>query len=471
VVKDLRSFLGGVEKMLPEELVRVAREVRPVYELPGVLRRLQADRRYPVVLFDHVEGSSLRVISNVLGSTRLLAEALDSTPGEMTKVYIDREDARIPCQVVEDAPVHEVVEDDDIDLATIPIVTNNEKDSGAFISGGITTVRVPGTDKHNSGIYRMMVHSRNTLGMSYEKHTHIGRVHRHFEEQGEPLEAVTWIGHHPACLLGCQSKIPYGEDEFEVMGGLLQEPLRVTRAKTVDVMVPADAEIAIEGRILPHTRIGEGPYGEFTWYYGLERPSPVMEVTAVTHRRDAIYHHLFAAHAEHNLTGRLGREAVLYKRVKAAVPSVVDVALPMSGVCRFHAYVRIRKEYDGAGKLAALAALASDPFVKLAVVVDEDVDIYNDADVLWAIATRTQPDRSTFFVPESATSRLDPASYSIWSRWEKDTMNTKWAIDATMPVEAPFEERADVPRGVWEDMDLREYLADWQPIETGVSLD
>lgn len=241
----------------------------------------------------------------------------------------------------------------------------------------------------------------------------------------------------------------------------------VTRAKTVDVMVPADAEIIIEGVILLDERIGEGPYGEFTWYYGLERPSPVMKVTAITHRRDAIFHHLFAAHPEHNRTGRLGRESVLYKRVKAAVPSVIDVAMPMSGICRFHAYVRIREEYDGAGKLAALAALASDPFVKLAVVVDEDVDIHNDAEVLWAIATRTQPDRSTFFVPESATSRLDPSSYSIWSRWEKDTMNTKWVIDATMPVEAPFEERADVPRDVWENMDLTEYLTEWETVAGG----
>jgi 2,5-furandicarboxylate decarboxylase 1 len=183
-----------------------------------------------------------------------------------------------------------------------------------------------------------------------------------------------------------------------------------------------------------------------------------MEVTAITHRKDAIYHHLFAAHAEHNLTGRLGRESVLYKRVKAAVPSVTDVYMPMSGICRFHAYVQIDKEYDGEAKLAGLAALSSDPFVKLAVIVDKDVDIHNEAEVLWAIATRTQPDRDTFFVPEAATSRLDPGSYSIWSRWEKDSMNTKWSIDATMPIEAPYEERADVPRSYWENLDLSAYL-------------
>jgi 2,5-furandicarboxylate decarboxylase 1 len=457
--KDLRYFLSRLEDRAPDELVRVGRTVDPVYELPAVVRKLQAERRYPAVLFDSVAGSQLRAISNVLGSTQLLAEALETSVDALTQTYIDREDARIEPVVVTDAPVQDVVmTGDDVDLATLPIVTNCDKDSGAFISAGITTVKDPDTGIYNSGIYREMVHSRNELGMSYEKHAHIGRIHRKVEAKGDELEAVTWVGHHPACLLGSQSKVQFGESEYEVMGGLLQEPLRLVQGKTIDMLVPADAEVVIEGRIRAGQRLPEGPYGEFTWYYGLERPSPVMEVTAITHRKDAIFHHLFAAHPEHNLTGRLGREAVLYKRVKASVPSVQAVHMPMSGICRFTAYVKIAKEYDGEGKLAALAALASDPFVKLAIVVDKDIDIHNDAEVLWAIATRTQPDRATFFVQDAAVSRLDPASYSIWSRWEKDTMNTKWAIDATMPVEAPFEERADVPREMWERLDLSEYI-------------
>src|SRR6266545_2057292 len=401
MAKDLRTFLRRLEERAPDELLRVRRPVSVDLELTGVLRKLQSEQRYPAVIFERIQDKKLRVVSNLLGNTRLLAEALETTPEELTRTYIEREDARMAVKEVSDAP-------------------------GQFISAGVTTVRVPEAGNHNSGIYRAQIHSRNRLGMSYEKHTHIGTVHRAAEARGEPVDCAIWVGHHPATLLGCQSKIPYGEDEYEVMGGLLQEPLEVVRAKTVDVMVPASAEVVFEGRILPGERLPEGPYGEFTWYYGLER------------------------------------EAVLYKRVRAAMPGVKDVHMPMSGICRFHAYVQIRKEYDGAGKIAALAALASDPFVKLAVVVDEDVDIHSDAEVLWAIATRTQPDRDTFFVPESATSRLDPASYSIWSRWEKDTMNTKWAIDATKPVEAPFEERADVPREVWEPMDLSEYIEGWR---------
>ncbi len=457
--KDLRSFLKRLEENAPDEFVRVEREVDPVYEIPAVVRRLQADRRDPAVLFEHVKGSRIRAITNVLGSTRLLAEALETTPDKLTQTYIDREDKRHPVQILGQGPVQEItITGDDINLYDLPIVTNCEKDSGAFISGGVSTVRDPETGIHNSGIYRMMVHDKKTLGMSYEKHTHIGRVHRHAEARGEALECVVWVGHHPATLLGSQSKIPFGEDEYEVMGGLLEEPLAVVKGKTVDILIPAYAEVAIEGRILPGARLPEGPYGEFTWYYGLERSSPIMEVTAITFRADAIYHHLFAAHPEHNLTGRLGRESVLYKRVKQSVPSVQAVRMPMSGICRFTAYVQIKKEFDGEGKLAALAALAADPFVKLAVIVDDDIDIDNDSDVLWAIATRIQPDKATFFVQDSAVSRLDPASYSIWSRWEKDTMNTKWAIDATMPIEAPFEERADVPREIWEKIDLSQYI-------------
>src|SRR5262245_46559894 len=253
VPKDLRSFLARLEQNAPEELVTIRKEVDPVYELPGVVRRFQADQRYPAVLFERVKGSPLRAISNVLGSTRLLAEALETTPDNLTQAYIDREDARIPYEVVgnADAPSQQVVKTgDQIDLGQIPIVTNCEKDSGAFLSAALTTMPNPAIGMHNSGISRGMVHSRNTLGMSYEKHTHIGRIHRRLEARGEPLDAAIWSGHHPGMMLGSQSKIQFGEDEYEVMGGLMQEPVRVTKGVTVDVMVPADAEVVIEGKIL-----------------------------------------------------------------------------------------------------------------------------------------------------------------------------------------------------------------------------
>ena len=407
MTKDLRSFMRLLKQMDPAGIARVTREVSRDLEITAVLRRLQEDGRYPAVLFENVTGSDMPVVANVLASPLSLALALDSTPDQMLQAYIEREDRTLPSRTVEEGPVQDVViTGDDVDVNQIPICTNCEKDSGRFVTAGVTVVRDPDTGAHNAGIYRLMILSPTEVGMSYEKHTHIGHIHRKFEPKGEPLPAAVFIGHHPACMLGSQSKLPFGTDEFDTMGGLLGEPLDLVQCRTVDLKVPADAEVVIEGYILPDVRKPEGPFGEFTWYYGLERYSPVLQVTAITHRQDAIYQHLFAAHPEHNYTGKLGRESVLYKRVKAVVPTVQDVRMPMSGVCRFTAYVQIAKEYDGEGKLAALAALASDPFVKLAVVVDEDVNINSDSEVLWAVATRTQPDLATFFVQNSAVSRL-----------------------------------------------------------------
>lgn len=463
MAKDLRYFLNKLQKEAPEELMVVEREVDCNLELTAVLRKLQGEKKAPAVLFKHVKGCAMPVIANVLGNRKKLAMTLESSEEAMLKDYIAREDARIKPVLVEEGPVQEVVlTGDDIDLAKIPVVVNCEKDSGAFITIGITVVKDPETGTRNSGVYRMMVLGKDTLGMSYEKHTHIGHIHRKMIAQNKPLEVVTFIGHHPCCMIGSQSKVPLGVDEWEVMGGLLQEPLEIVKCKTVDLEVPAWAEMAIEGVIYPDEVAPEGPFGEYTWYYGLERRSPVMHVTAITHRKDVIYQHLFAAHPEHNYTGQLGRESVLYKRVSAIVPSVKAVHMPIHGTCRFTAFVQIAKEYDGEGKLAALGALASDSFMKMVVVVDQDINIFDDSEVLWAIATRTQPDRAIFFVPEAAGSRLDPASYSIWNRVEKDSLTTKIAIDATMPIESPFEERADVPRPLWENLDLAAYIKDYQ---------
>jgi 2,5-furandicarboxylate decarboxylase 1 len=282
------------------------------------------------------------------------------------------------------------------------------------------------------------------------------------EIEGKGLPAVTYLGHHPATLLGSQSKLPFGGDEMSVMGGLLEEPLELVACETQDLMVPAWAEIAIEGIIRPQERRWEGPFGEYTWYYGFARNSPVFEITAITHREKPYYQDLFSVFPEHLLAGRVGREAVLFQKVRASCPSVIDVSLPVSGVCRLTAYVQIDKQFDGEAKMAALAALASDAFVKLVVVVDKDVDVHNEKDVMWAVATRTQPDQDTFFVPNSVGSRLDPSGYSVWNRNERNGMNTKWAIDATMPIEAPFEEVADVPEEVMDKIKLEDYFDDWK---------
>jgi len=266
------------------------------------------------------------------------------------------------------------------------------------------------------------------------------------------------IGHHPAVYMASQFRGPFEVDELEVAGGLLNEPLRVVKGETVDLHIPADAEIVIEGTIPPNAREEEGPFGEYTWYMGNKEVTPFIEVSAITHRKDAIYYDINSAHPEHNFTGLLGREAMLYTRIKSVVPTVKAVTLPFSGTCRHTAYVSIRKEYDGLGKNTALAALAADPFMKLVVVVDEDINVFNEAEVMWAVCTRVQADRDVFIVPDAYVCELDPSAYSVRGRQERGFLNSKWGIDATKPVDLPFQERADVPEEIWKEMRLEDYL-------------
>jgi 2,5-furandicarboxylate decarboxylase 1 len=467
VPKDLRSYLAELQDRDARDresrlIVEVDREVDRVYELPGVARALQERGKYPTIVFNQVKDSPMRVVTNLLASRPQLAIAMGSTEDRMVHDYIAREDARIAPTVVRDGPVKDVrMVGDDVDLTKVPVVWNCEQDSGPFISASQVMMRDPESGAINVGTFRMMVQSKNQFGIAMDRITDSRRIYHKAEARGEPLEVAIFVGHHPACLLGTQTKVPTNVDTLSVIGGMLQESLEVTPAETIDLMVPARAEVVIEGTIPPHVRQPEAPYGEYTWYYGLERESPIINVTAVTYRSDAIFHHLMAAHPEHNYSGVLGREAKIYKTIKPLVPSLKAVHLPLSGVCRYTVYVQIHKEFDGQGKTAALAALASDPFIKLAVIVDDDVDIFREDQVNWAIVTRTQGDKACFFVQDAPGSRLDAAGYSVWGRMEKDSMNTKWAIDATRPVEAPFAELAEVPDRFWRDLDLGQYVKGW----------
>ncbi len=468
MARDLRTFIERVEQMQPAGIRRVKQEVSSEYEISAILRKLHRRGENPLLIFERVKGSDVPVVTNLFADNPKLAMALEVPEEDLLQTFIRREENRIPPRPVKDGPVKEhVITGNAVDLYSLPLVTQCEKDGGAFVTAGVTIVRDPDSGDFNSGIYRQMRHERNLLGMCFEPQSHLGYSYRKMESRGEGLPAVTYVGHHPVCQMGSQSRVSLGEDEMAVMGGLMEEPVELVPCETVDLMVPAHAEIALEGVIRPFERRWEGPFGEYTRCYGYARNSAVFEVTAITHREKPYYQDLLSVGPEHLLVTRLGREAVLYQKVRSSCPSVLDVSMPLSGMCRMTAYVQIDKQYDGEAKIAALAALASDAFVKLAVIVDKDVNVRNEEDVLWAIATRTQPDQDTFFVPNSIGSRLDPSGYSVWSRHERNGMNTKWAIDATMPIEAPFEELAEVPKDVLDGIDLGDYFEDLKETRRG----
>ncbi|HWO40956.1 MAG TPA: UbiD family decarboxylase domain-containing protein, partial [Candidatus Eisenbacteria bacterium] len=224
-------------------------------------------------------------------------------------------------------------------------------------------------------------------------------------------------------------------------------------AKTVPLLVPADAELIIEGKILPHVRRLEGPFGEFTGHAVESGERPVVQVTAITHRENYIFQDIHAGYTEHKLMGAIPREAALLKAVRQTVPTVKDVSMPVSGACRFHAYIAISKRAPGQAKNAICAAFAADMLLKHVIVVDDDIDVFDEERVLWAVANRFQADRGLVVIPAAQGSELDPSAGPAG-------VNAKMGLDATKPL-AGFPPELRVPQAVMDRIRLEDFLPEF----------
>ncbi len=341
--KDLRTFLGEARQLGRDHFVTVSRPVDPVYEPAMIQQKLAAEGRYPVIRMENINGSALPLTTNMFGSYELLGLALGVDPGSPKSEILHRFRSRIanpmPTKEVgrDEAPVKQVIhKDGDVDLTKLPIVHHAEGNSGKYISVGCLVVRDPDTGILNAGMYRHELQGKNRLACMFNPAHHAGYIYRRCQELGKPMEAVLFIGHHPAAILGTLAHGPMDVDEFELSGGLMDEPLEVVPAETVDLPVPAFAEIAIEGFLDPNVETNDGPFSEYTGFYGPAKdPVGLMQVTAITMRSDAIYHDLDPSHPEHNLAGVLPFESQVYDSVKNLVPSVTGVYLPTSGSCTF----------------------------------------------------------------------------------------------------------------------------------------
>lgn len=460
VKNDLRKFLRLVEQQAPELLVRVKREVSPRWELSSVQKRLEARGQLPILAFDRVAGHAMSVVTNLFASKRHLAVALGTSPEHVVTCFAEAVKRRIPPREVDSGPVKEVIlTGDRADLRMLPLVTHCEKDAGPYLSSGVTIMRDPLTRKLNAGIYRNLYLSPTRLTMNLAPLSHGSEIVREAATSEHSVEAAIVIGHHPAMGMASQQRGQLGEFELETMGGLLGEPVDLVGCETVDVPVPADAEIVIEGRIRTDTWEDDGPFGDYWLYYAPPKPARVFEVTAITHRRDAIFHDIFSVGPEHIVLFSLGMEGVVFAQLKQLVPQLQAINVPVCGSGNL-VYVQIRKDMEGQGVNAALAALGAYRF-KSAIIVDDDIDIHDDGKVLWAVMTRTQADRSFFMVPGSYISRVDPTGYPPWQMGDRGPrlLSTRVGIDATKPLDPSFPEVAEPPRDLWTALDLREYLA------------
>lgn len=447
MTKDLRSFIQEWEGRSPGDLIRIKEEVSPKFQVSGVLLKLEKENRYPVVIFEKVlnlkgKVAPFQVITNLFASRERSAFAVGTNPRRVAQEFAEREAARIPPVKVPkpQAPVKELVKKGkEVDLYDMPVLTHHTHDSGPFITGGIVICKDPDAGFYNMAFQRLEIKGERKTGIYLYKASHNGFIYRKYERMNQPMPVAIAIGHHPAVGIGSQSTMAFGEDDYQLIGGLLGEPLELTASETwgEDFLVPARAEIVLEGYVPPHLLEPEAPFGEFTGYYGPQVENPIIEYTAMTCRRDPYYHDVFVGHPDNNLPGGFALEAGIYRALKPVIPGVMNVHLPLSACCRFNAYVQIKKELEGEG-ISAVAALPVKHGVKHIIVVDDDIDIFDDKEVLWAIATRTQWDKDVRIIPGMKGVGLDPSSVA--------GISAKVVIDATRPVPpATFAERLDLP--------------------------
>ncbi len=450
MAQDLRSFLDLIKRRKPEDFLIVSKEIDPAYELTALVVKLEREaKRRPVLLFERVKGTKFPVLTNLHASRSRLAAAMGVEPEETQRAYLRAMDKPIPPKVVATGPVKEVVlTGARVNLGDLPPILHHEGDAGAYVTAAISFAKDPTAPVWNCAYNRLQIKGRDTTSIHLTTGKHLWEFHRIAEARGEPLPVAFAIGVHPAIALGALAIGSIDEDERAIMGGLLGEPLELVKCETSDVLVPAHAELVIEAEILPRERTAEGPFGEFTGYSLGERQREVVRVKAITHRRDALYQDITVAHLDHLLLSTIPIEANLYRAVRAMVPSIKAVRVPGPFTC----YVSIEQRVPGQAKNAILAALGADLYMKRVVVVDQDVDVFDDRQVNWAIATRCQPDRDITIITNARGSDLDPST-------REDGHTAKWGVDATAkPSLAAYTPRHRVPPAVWQRINLKDFL-------------
>lgn len=449
--QDLPSFLELIRTRNSEDLINVEREFNPSFEITATVAKLeQVARKRPVMTFADVTGSDFPVLTNLHASRSRLAMAINADPQEMLQKYLDAMENPIAPKVVETGPCKDVImTGDDVDLSKLPQVEHHNGDAGAYITAGITFAKDPDSEMWNCAYNRMMITGKNTTSIHLTLGKHLWEYHQIASSRGESLPVVVAVGVHPAIALGCLAIGSIDEDERGIMGALLGEPLELVKCETSDLLAPAHAEMILETEIMADEHVLEGPFGEFTGYSLGARNREVVKVNAVTHRKGAYYQDISVGHLDHMLLSTVPMEANLYRAVRAMIPSVKQVRVPSPFTC----YVSIQQRLPGQAKNAILAVLGADLYMKRVVVVDHDVDVFNDRQVNWAIATRCQPDRDITIISNARGSDLDPSTAG------NDGFTSKWGVDATAkPTLAEFTPRHSFPDGVWDSVDMDEFL-------------
>jgi 2,5-furandicarboxylate decarboxylase 1 len=420
---DLRHYLAVLQKN--RELLSINDGVDLRFEICEFLH--QMDRAHgPALLFERINGHSTKVVGNLVGTKKRLALAFGlRNEDKLLETYHKRRGSAGKPRRVKDGPVKEVVlrSGKQVDLNTLPIPTYHEGDGGPYITCGILTSKDPVTGLRSMGLHRLHVKGSRRLGV-HLANPPISHFVARAEENNRPLDVAISLGVHPILLLASIVSSPT-EDKVAIASSLLGSSLALTKCETSEVDVPAHAEVVIEGRVLPKVREPEGPFGETSGYYFGDN-SHVIEVTAITHRQNPILQALHPTSQEVALLCGPAGEAEMMQMLHAKGFGVTDLALSAASG-RTHVALSLKKRHDSDPRQLLHYLLAGVPYIKHAVVVDDDVDVHDPRDIEWAIATRVQGDDDLVVMPGLRGRSIDPSQ-------KPGLVSAKVGIDATVPL-------------------------------------
>jgi 2,5-furandicarboxylate decarboxylase 1 len=439
--QDLRSIMNVFEES--GDLVHVNVEVDPRFEISAALLHRP---KGPALCFDRVKGYTIPVIGNLLNTRRKYGLSLGIPENQTFLHTVHGLTHPIKPRRVSEGVCQEVVIQERVDLLKIlPIPTLCEKDRNPYITAGVLIAKDPETQLRNVSINRLQVKGPDRLMVGMAPSHHLYQLLKKAEARGKKLPVAVTIGNHPAVMVAACMYVELGFDELEIAGGLLGKPIDITPGKTVELEVPAHSEIVIEGEIDATRLEEEGPFGEYSGFYESYGKSPMMSVTAITHRKNPIFQVIVPSkHPEHLLTGSFAIEATVFRAVQKAIPNLKEVVITEGGCGRLHAVVSISRPKPGEAKKAIMAVFANLNLAKSVTVVNEDIDPRDPTQVEWAMATRMRADRDIIVIKDVMTDRSEPL--------EKSMTVAKMGIDATKPHDLPTElfDIADVPREVKE---------------------
>ena len=434
--QDLRSFVAAYERAHPGEVIRVAEPVSIEEDVMALVLEYERRRRSPILMFERIAGYDMPIVCNVVASRRALAFALGVDERGLAAEYARGIKDHVKPVVVPDPPFrHRTVTGPAMDLAKLPIPRYFPGDAGRYLTAGMLVARDPDTGVETEGYHRFQLKGRDRMGVSLHSRRRMFEYQRRAESKGAALPCAIVLGLHPLVSMGSLAYPPADVGKFQVVGGLLGEPLQVAPCATIDLHVPASAEIVIEGEILPGVREPEGPFGEFTGYVSRRSTEHVFVARAIAMRERPWFQSIGSGRAgDHITTLGLIREAEIANALGRVIPNVRGVHVPLSGTSSFTAYVSIAQSRPGEAKHVIPIVLGVDHYLKLVIVVDDDIDVFDEAEVLWAIATRMQADRDLVVISGSLGAMLDPSA-------DDRGITAKLGIDATRPFGQSFAEK------------------------------